>query len=322
MFISVLVCSNISGNKPHVNVDAISKYSKNHKKSGEYFYTIAEELMSGNTGPIITRAVRKLLRPLIALLMDHGLSYSWFIKTVKILYVDVAIHDFKLNDKELTDSRVCLLTGIDRKDIRKLRTNETEKYSAPENTSIGAELALIWMTEQQYLDQQGNPAPLQRLKSSNENSNLPSFEELFTSVTKSIKPRAFLDEWIRIGAVNIDNRDRVCINLENFVANKGYEEKVFFLGKNIHDHIASTRANVNSDESPFLERAVYYDQLSAESVNTLSLLSKELGMEFLREMNKKARALQLKDKKSNTSKKRMHVGLYFYSDRDDHENSK
>lgn len=272
---------------------------------------------TGETSPALARAIRQLLRPLVALLIDHGLTYSWLIKNLKPLFVEVAENDFKLEGKRQTDSRICLLTGLDRKDIRKLRGETDGGLVVPANTFIGAQLVSIWMTEKRFLDKNGIPAPLTRLHSSTESSNKPSFEELFALVTKSIKPRAFLDEWVRIGAVTINENDEVCIELDAFITNKGFEDKVFYLGKNIHDHLAASRQNILSDDPPFLERGIYYDKLSEESVEKLSVFSKEKGMEMLKSINQKARRLQLKDAKLQKSNQRMHLGVYFFSDDDE-----
>ena len=81
--------------------------------------------------------------------------------------------------------------------------------------------------------------------------------------------------------------------------------------------MAAARVNVKSEDPPFLERSVYYDQLSAESVEKLSKLSRRRSSEILQELNALARDLQEQDGVENKGKKfRMNFGYYFFKDQD------
>ena len=142
-----------------------------------------------------------------------------------------------------------------------------------------------------------------------------------SQVTKNIRPRAVLDEWLRLGSVTINERDEVCLELDTFFPSKSTDEKVFFLGKNIHDHLSAARQNVQSDNPPFVERSVYYDDLSEESVATLSRYAEKKAMESLTAVNRKARELQTQDQADNRTGHKMSFGAYFYSDKDDQEDT-
>lgn len=273
----------------------------------------------GEPAPALSRAVKQLLRPLVALLMDHGFTYSWLVRNLKPIFLEVAQKDFQIDGKPQTDSRISLLTGLDRKEIRKLREDPATPLGAPESNSIGANLVTLWMSDPRFIDADNNPAPLPRLRKNAAGGETASFEELFELVTKSIKPRAFLDEWVRNGTVSINDKDEVCIELNHYVTSKSFEEKVFYLGKNIHEHLAAARMNVNSADPPFLERSVFYYDLSEDSVSDLSALSRDKGMEFLRQLNTTAHRLQIRDSRVGEKLKRMHVGVYFYSGENDHE---
>ncbi len=278
--------------------------------------TESDNSASGAPTPALTRAVKQLLRPLVGLLLDNGLTYSWLTKVLKMIYVDVAESEFGLEQKPQTDSRISLLTGVHRKDVRKLRSEDKENFDPPASIFIGAQLVAIWTTNERFLDTSGRPAPLPRLSSNVENADASSFENLVTLVSKDIRPRAILDEWLRLGAVSLDQDDRVCLEIDAFIPAKGFDEKAFYLGKNVHDHMAAARSNVQSAHPPFLERSVYYDQLSDQSVEELAQLSEKEGMILLKRLNKRALQLQKRDIKSKTTGKRMNFGLYFFSDRD------
>src|SRR5258706_10102062 len=71
--------------------------------------------------PSIVAALRHLLRPLVRLLVARGVTYPMLAELLKETYIDVADRDFRLDAKPATDSRLSLLSGGHRKDVRRLR---------------------------------------------------------------------------------------------------------------------------------------------------------------------------------------------------------
>ncbi|MBV5344757.1 MAG: hypothetical protein JZU63_04105, partial [Rhodoferax sp.] len=71
-----------------------------------------------------------------------------------------------------------------------------------------------------------------------------SFDRLVASESTDIRARAVLDEWLRLGIVELDADDNVRLISDAFVPKKGFEEKAYFLGRNLHDHIAASVHNL------------------------------------------------------------------------------
>ena len=69
----------------------------------------------------LTRALRRLLRPLVRFLIAQQLTFPMLNAILRSLYVDVADADFRLPDKSQSASRVALLTGIHRREVKRLR---------------------------------------------------------------------------------------------------------------------------------------------------------------------------------------------------------
>jgi hypothetical protein len=63
----------------------------------------------------------RLLRPLVRLYIHSATRFPGLSHLLRELFVNVAEHDFVLKEKEQTDSRLRLLTGIDRKEVARLR---------------------------------------------------------------------------------------------------------------------------------------------------------------------------------------------------------
>ena len=81
-------------------------------------------------------AIRHLLRPLVRLLLLHGVSFTIFCELVKSAYVKVADAEFKLDAKPQTDSRISLLTGIHRREVSRLRNEIVTEMDLPVQASM------------------------------------------------------------------------------------------------------------------------------------------------------------------------------------------
>ena len=100
---------------------------------------------------------------------------------------------------------------------------------------------------------------------------------------------------------------------DSFVPRQGFEELSYFYGRNLADHIASSTYNLLGEGEPRLERAVYYDKLTPDSVAALEKYARDVGGEALRQINREALRLADADEKKPDADQRMSVGIYYYS---------
>jgi len=269
----------------------------------------AKSPMTGGPPPALLRALRRLLGPLVRLLLEYQITFPVFAGLLKSVYIKEATRAFAIPGRPQTVSRLTLLTGIHRKDVKRLQDEAQEQDAVPANVSLGAQLVLRWTADPQYQSNEGKPLALPRLAG---DGSQPSFESLVESVSKDIRPRAILDEWRRLGIAIIDSEDRVELVANAFVPEHGFDEKAYYLGRNLHDHLAATAHNLKGQGEPLLERSVYYGNLRPESVETLRTLSAEVGMEALQRINRRAHALQESDAGQSDADQRMRFGAYFY----------
>lgn len=258
----------------------------------------------------LVSALRQLFSPLVRLLIARGVTYPYLCNLLKEVYVSTADQHFQLHGRAQTDSRVSLLTGVHRKEVRRLRTSHPERKVENIQVPLGSQLVARWTGLDEYLDEQGHPLPLPRLASEGDKR---SFESLVTSINKDIRPRVILDEWLRLGVVTLDEQDRVVLQREAFVPSEGFDEKAYFLGRNLRDHIATCAHNLTGETPPRLERNVYYSNLSPTSVDALDKLAREKSMEALQAVNKQALKLKQSDQGDPKARQRMSFGLYFYT---------
>lgn len=264
-----------------------------------------------STPPALIQATQRLLRPLARLLMAFGVNYPAFANLSKGVFVDVAARDFPDDGNLVTDSQVSILSGVHRREVKRLRAEMLQQRLPSGVASMGGLIVARWCAETRYLDSQHRPMPLPRLASKGGDV---SFERLVESVSKDIRARAVLDEWLRLGVAHLDDQDRVNLIEHAFIPARGLDEKAFFFGKNLADHMAASAHNLMEGQPPFLERCVYYDALSRESADRLRVLTRELAVSALQEVNRLALELQQEDVGKEMADQRMTFGVYFYAE--------
>ncbi|MGN6095367.1 MAG: DUF6502 family protein [Bosea sp. (in: a-proteobacteria)] len=249
------------------------------------------EAAPGPTAEKLYPPLARLLRPLVRLCIRAGMTFPALSQLLRELYVNVAEHDFALPGKEQTDSRVSLLTGIHRKEVSRLRGAGAPVNTVPASVSRTGAIIARWLAASRFCDAQGTPLPLPRTT----DDGRPSFEELVASVTRDLRPRAVLDEWIDRGIASLDAEDRIVLAEAAFIPQQGDDDKLYYFGRNLHDHLAAAAANVLNAPPPFLERSVHYDGLSAELARHLEARSRELALDLLQRINREANAASAAD---------------------------
>ncbi len=269
------------------------------------------DVPAATPSPALVLALRRVLRPLVKLMLARGITFPYLAELLKKLFVEVAVQDFRIEAKLPSDSRVNLVTGVHRKDVSRLRQSlDGGQEIVPSVVSLGAQLVAVWMGSPQYLDDAGQPIALPRFFS--EGGEI-SFEGLVASVNSDIRSRVVLDEWMRLGVVGFDGEKRICLNTQAFVPTDGFDEKAFYFGHNLHDHAAASVHNLSGARPPFMDRSVHYNELSTASIEALAKAAQEQGMKALVAINKNAMAAEVIDKAGSTERQRMTFGVYFYS---------
>lgn len=261
---------------------------------------------------ILTKALTKILKPLVRLLIHQNITYIGLLNMLKKTYVEVAEESFSIEGKRMTDSRISLLTGVHRGEVKHIRTEVLSQPSEKEiKAGLSAQLMSIWAGHQAYLNENNEPQALYRCVQ----DGSPSFEKLVLSVSKDKHPRSILDDWLHQGLVKLvveDNKEFVVLTEKGYVPEADFEEKLFFAGKNIGDHLAVVAHNLENQTPSMFDRAVYYQHLSEESVKTIEEASREKMMTVLTELNQLASQLQTQDKQAEDASHCMHIGAYFH----------
>ncbi len=278
--------------------------------------------------PPLAGPLRRLLRPLVRLLMQSGITFPVFADLLRSLYVEVAVRDLLKDSRARTDSRISLLTGVHRKEIRRQREAGTEAEEAPGTVTLGSQIIGRWLGLAAYTDARGRPLVLPRASTSRRK---PSFDGLVRSITTDVRPRAVLEDLESQGLVVREAEDRVRLNVAAFVPRPGRAEQLFYFGRNLADHIAAAAANVlapaappavGQAPAPFLERSVHYDRLTAAAALRLVAGGREAAGRLLVDFNRLALAgAEAGDraaaKRRLPRRSRVNLGIYLYHEDDE-----
>ncbi|MDZ3992119.1 DUF6502 family protein [Pseudomonas sp. Teo4] len=277
-------------------------------------------MQSPTLPPSMLSALRRVMRPLVRLMLRKGVTYTMFSDLLKEVFVDVADREFRLDDKAPSDSRISLLTGVHRKDVRRLRgESDTSHEALPENITLGAQLVNVWTNSPPFCAQPGQALPLPRLASVGGEC---SFDALVAKISTDIRGRVVLDEWLRLGIVRLDEQDCVHLEAQAFVPQKGFDEKAAYFGHNLHDHACAAVHNLSGQGQPFFERSVHYDALSLGSVESLREVVAKDGMQTLLGFSRLAADLENVDLPNLEQRQRITIGLYFYTEPTDSDSQK
>lgn len=147
---------------------------------------------------IVVNAFRQLMRPVIRILIKNGMVYRQFAELCKELYVEIAAAEYGLRGRPTNVSRVALLTGLDRKHIKRIqdaRSSEDHGSSPQKSTDRISRLLSGWHQDPEF-SVDGVPRDLPLIAPLG-----PCFAGLVQRYGGDVPGTAILKELLRSGAV-------------------------------------------------------------------------------------------------------------------------
>src|SRR5690606_24869891 len=164
--------------------------------------------MSAHMGPDdirehLRRAYRRLLYPLVRILIRNGVTAPDMEEWVRQVFVDAATsEEFQLPGRRLSDTRLAILTGLSRKEVHRLRTR-ARASGADSNLSRVGRVITGWTQDPDFTGPYG--VPLTVPFEDEPGRDVPSFSELVRRYSGDMAPRAMLDELLRTGLAELED---------------------------------------------------------------------------------------------------------------------
>jgi hypothetical protein len=263
---------------------------------------------------VLLESAAKILKPLVRLWITHGVTYQMASELLKRVYVDTAREHFV--DEDASGTRLSLLTGINRKEIKRLSQDDEVQISGDGVTSFASAVHARWRNNRRFRDKNGSPRLLLRRSFGRE----LSFDDLVRSVTTDHRPSAVFHEMTRLGTIELvpakDERGE-CVRLKQdaFLPRPNINDRLLPLTESLQDHNAAAISNVLADQPIFLERFIASDELSLHSAEVLHKQARQLWQTVYAGMMASAIECESRDSASTDQlKTRVRVGMYFYSE--------
>ena len=242
--------------------------------------------------------LEKLLNPLARLMISRGVLFPEFAEAMKRSFLTEADAMIRADQEKATDSRLSVMTGLQRRDIARLRQLD----AAEPRPNHLARLVALWQTTPGY-SARGRAMPLAR------NGPAPSFEALANSVRRDIHPRTMLDALKASGTLEVTGDDRVRLLQTSYQPLAGSEDQLAYLAANTGDHVSAATENVLAGAPPHFERAVHYAGLKSSQIAELDADYRAAQMDILERLSQKAAGM----KRTSTGTARFRAGGYFYT---------
>lgn len=240
--------------------------------------------------------MNRLLVPLARAMIARGVSLGQSTEALKSALVQAAEADA---GADATDSRISLLTGLHRKDVKRLRA----EVPVAKRTSLGT-VALVlshWRGDPEFADEDG-PRPLDRR----------AFDTLVRSARIDMAPGTVLAAMQDQGVVESDADGMLHPVAAAVVARGGTSEMVTAFGATLEPHLQAAVHNLTSgpDADRRYDRALRYSHLSPDSVEALDGMARAAAQAMLEALAREAHALQQKDREREDATGRFVLGAY------------
>lgn len=262
---------------------------------------------------LAAQAMARVLQPLARLMIDHGLQLPSMVELLKQELVQQAAAAYALADKGSSDSRIALLTGVHRKDVKRLREAPVSSSTAAPLMPVAASVVARWISEPRFLNADQSARPLARTPRRS-GVGEPDFTTLVAEVSRDVGARAVLDELARLGVVELQGDGYVALKTSAFVPHEGLDESFHFLATNVSEHIATAVHNLAPHrQGPLmLEQSAFSQDLSAEQATQLQQQARRLWASSLRQFLQTATVAEQRSQADTGPKHRVRFGVYFH----------
>jgi len=249
-----------------------------------------------------------VLEPVIRLMLRAGVTWKEFSELSKAKFVDVATADFGIRGRPTNASRVAILTGLDRREVRKLRRGAAETASKGYH-SKASQILSAWHHEREFLDAAGRPAALSI------EGNGATFTELMRRYAPALPVIAMVKELKSADAIEELGDGRVRALKRTYVPRGVSAERLRLWSSVLSDIANSIEHNYSRDDSTpaRFERRALNLRVDREALPEFRRVLEAEGQAFLERMDDWLAAHEAADGAPEQAI-RLGVGVYHIED--------
>lgn len=238
--------------------------------------------MNSSTVSPLHKALYRLLRPLLRIVLRNGMAYGEFNELVKRAYVDVALNDLAPNRKKPTDSHAAVLTGLTRKEVKRLREwiqNADEPASVPAQGRADRVVS-GWVNDADFHDDQGEPAILPF-------DGPISFSTLVKRYSGDMPARALGNELCKQGVAQEDSNGWTLLK-KAYIPLGDDSQLLRIFGSDVSAMLTTIDHNLTAaqhQEGPRFQRTVAYTKIPRSALPEWNALAHEEAQALLLRLN-------------------------------------
>jgi hypothetical protein len=250
--------------------------------------------MPDNVKTAFSISLRRLLRPLVKIMLREGITYSHFASIAQMAFVDSAARDFVDKGMKSSSSSVCALTGMSQQEV-KLALLEHERFEASELLEVSNPFARVlhgWHNDRDYVGPYGFPVDLPFVGSP------LSFTLLTARHASGVSPQVVLKELQRIDAVTEVGSNVWKPLKQEYIEPNLSPENLRRMARLVESLLSTLENNTRSarDGTDLFERTMIVDApLTAAQLLELQAYLKVYGGQFLQRVDAFA-AVDLQEK--------------------------
>lgn len=233
-------------------------------------------------GPL-ANLTRRILRPIVGILLRNGLHFGDFAAIARSLYVEVSADEFGIKGRRTNTSRIAMMTGLSRTQAKReldLLDEDVQSEGDPplDHVRHASRLLLGWHLDQRFATADGKPRPL-AVDGAGE-----TFESLYEVYSgKAVPATSMLKELVAVGAVEELDDGRIVARARQYVPEATDPAALFRIGLAISDLATSAKHNLyrSERERPRFERFATNQLIPKKHVAAFQDYLAEEGQAFL-----------------------------------------
>ena len=265
--------------------------------------------MTDSAQKTLFAAILAVMRPVAMTLLRFGIGYREFSDICKTAFVDAASDEFGVRGRQTNASRVAAMTGLSRKEVRRIRSlNLLTTLPPAVGHTAPAEVLHVWHADPRFCEPNGMPKPLTF------DDSPVSFSALVASCVADIPPGAVRAELKRVGAVMEDADGRLVVQRRYYVPAEAGErllQGLLFGLRPVALTVAHNTKVISLDERRF-QRVVQSRSIPVARQREIEEYLQKCMGEFSEEIDDYI--TEIESGSASADAMTIGIGLYYYED--------
>lgn len=259
------------------------------------------------TQTALRNALYLILRPMVRIILRHGLAYGTFAEIVRKAFVDESFAELKRDGQRASISSVAAMTGLTRKEAKRLVDYDVQSNSDTDQRHNRAlRVVTAWAVNPRFTDHQGAP---RRLPLDGEGS----FAELVRDFSGDMTPVAMLGILEKGGTVAVKG-DAVELLSRAYLPTQTPASALTILGNDVAELFTSIGHNLRHEQPErVFQRSVYNASVHGGALAAFRELSNKKSQELLEEYDSWLAEHEVGATEEETaSPQYVSVGIFYY----------